>query len=128
MNNHGGFFDLRKSAILHFWPTPIPLYYTSDLGLSMIDFNWLINCILNGENVFIEIFFGWLTKGEKHITYLITNDLSVEIFISYKHRYNALSVCSFYRTQSITIIWGKPDKFWKVEWKKVLDNFNWKNI
>ena len=27
----GVFFDLRKSAILHFWPTPNPLYYTSDL-------------------------------------------------------------------------------------------------
>ena len=25
------FFDLRKSAILHFWPTPNPLYNTSDL-------------------------------------------------------------------------------------------------
>ena len=24
-------FDLRKSAILHFWPTPNPQYYTSDL-------------------------------------------------------------------------------------------------
>ena len=27
----GVFFDLRKSAILQFWPTPNPLYYTSDL-------------------------------------------------------------------------------------------------
>ena len=27
----GAFFDLHKSAILHFWPTQNPLYYTSDL-------------------------------------------------------------------------------------------------
>ena len=27
----GVFFDLPKSAILHFWPTPNLLYYTSDL-------------------------------------------------------------------------------------------------
>jgi len=35
----GVFFDLRKSAILHFWPTPNPLYYTSDLlarGLQLL--------------------------------------------------------------------------------------------
>ena len=29
--NNGVFFDLRKSAILHLWPTPNPLCYTSDL-------------------------------------------------------------------------------------------------
>ena len=27
----GVYFDLRKSAILHFWPTPNPIYYTSEL-------------------------------------------------------------------------------------------------
>ena len=27
----GVFFDLRKSAKLHFWPTQNPLYYTFDL-------------------------------------------------------------------------------------------------
>ena len=32
MKNTGGvFFDLRKSALLQFWPTPNPLYYTCDL-------------------------------------------------------------------------------------------------
>ena len=32
----GVFFDLRKSAILHLWPTPNPLYSTSDLQASVV--------------------------------------------------------------------------------------------
>ena len=32
LSSQGGvFFDLRKSALLRFWPTPNPLYYPSDL-------------------------------------------------------------------------------------------------